>query len=133
LTVTSTGGDDANKSSVVSVCGDLAATSASELLAALRSVVDARLVILNLLEVGSIDPAGIGALIGGIRAVDERGGLFIIVIHPGRTFGLLERAGISRLALVLPAFDDAKTPVSISHTENGQALLDMATAMVVNQ
>ncbi|MDQ1369380.1 MAG: hypothetical protein QOF20_1733, partial [Acidimicrobiaceae bacterium] len=68
---------------VLSICAGLEGGLAAELRATLRAAVDERLVILDLSEVGRIDIAGVGVVIGGIRGMHEHGGRAAIVARPG--------------------------------------------------
>jgi anti-anti-sigma factor len=102
---------------VISARGDLDAVAGRALRAELRSAVTARLVILDLSQVGAIDFPAIGAIIGFIRDIHERDGQAVIVTVPGVTFALLDRVGITRLVPVLTALDDAKDHLRASGVE----------------
>lgn len=93
---------------VLSICAGLEGGLAAELRATLRAAVDERLVILDLSEVGRIDIAGVGVVIGGIRGMHEHGGRAAIVARPGPVLELLGKVGVTRLAPVFTEFDEAQ-------------------------
>ena len=99
---------------VISARGDLDAIAGAELRVELRSALSASLVILDLWQIDAIDPPAVGALIGFVRDVHERGGQTVIVSRPGAVFGFLDRVGITRLVPVLTSFDDAKDHLCVS-------------------
>jgi anti-anti-sigma regulatory factor len=93
---------------VLSICAGLDSGLAAELRATLRAAVDERLVILDLSEVGRIDLAGLGVVIGGIRGVQEHGGRTAIVARPGPVLELLGKVGVTRMAPVFTEFGEAR-------------------------
>ena len=98
---------NAQQPTILGLTGDLDTQSAGELRTVLRSVAQVPLVILDLSDVGFIDSAGLGVLIGGIRDLHEHGGRAVLVTAPGPTLDLLNRVGVSCLVPVLSALDDA--------------------------
>lgn len=85
---------------VVHIQGELDATTASTLRAELTEAGgEAPTVLLDLTGVGVIDSVGLGALLGAIRGIHERGGRVAAVGGPAATTAL-RAAGVDRLVFL---------------------------------
>ena len=99
--------DPAAELFVLGVAGELDASDVAHFRAAAAPVgSDARLV-LDLSEVAFVDSAGLGALVGIIRRLNDGGGQVAIVATP-RLLRLLHTVGIDNLALLAANLTEAQ-------------------------
>ena len=82
--------------SVIRIRGPLDATSAPAVRTTFSEVAGRRTVVV-LDQVTSVDSAGLGALLGGLRLVRETGGSAFVVCRPARILRLLVDVGVDRL------------------------------------
>lgn len=95
----------------VRVDGDLDAAGAVSLRNELAALTSAEALVVDLREVGFIDSAGIGALIGAIRRSHAEGDEIVIVANRGPLRRALELVGIAALAPVVHSMADAEEAV----------------------
>lgn len=87
--------------------GELDAYTVDEARAVLHGVVRAPLVLLDLCEVGFVDSAGIGCLIGAIRRAREAGGEVAVVSSRPALTRILHTTGFDRIVAVRETVGDA--------------------------
>jgi anti-sigma B factor antagonist len=87
--------------------GDLDALTVQEFRAALGEVAGCGKLVIDLAGVTFVDSAGLGALIGGIRAVRERGGDVVIAGGRPALVRLLQTTGFDRVVVIVDTIDEA--------------------------
>lgn len=87
--------------------GEIDSFTAPRLRQALAGLASARRLVVDLSDVGFIDSAGLGALVGGIRRSHEAGGAAAVVCRRPALVRLLEMTGFERLAPVAPTLEEA--------------------------
>lgn len=85
---------------VCRIRGDLDAFTVDDVRAAIGVVVGAPVVLLDLCEVGFMDSAGIGCLIGAIRRTREAGGEVAVVSSRPALTRILHTTGFDRIVTV---------------------------------
>jgi anti-sigma B factor antagonist len=87
--------------------GELDAFSVTRFRRAFAAVALAPRLIIDLADVGFVDSAGVGALIGGIRRVRELGGEVAVACPRAGLNRVLHTAGLDRLVTVVSSVDEA--------------------------
>jgi anti-sigma B factor antagonist len=64
-------------------------------------------IIVNLEEVGFLDSSGLGALVGGLKRVNERGGRLVLVCPEGSPLKVLTITGLDKVFAIHGSVDDA--------------------------
>ena len=98
---------DEESYTLLAAIGDLDRTVAPTLRQAFASVSPASAVVVDLRNITFIDSAGLGALIGGIRLIREKGGDVVLFGAQPMVASLLGTTGIDRIAGAYGTRDDA--------------------------
>lgn len=85
--------------------GDIDAYSVGQFREALSGLAEVKNLLIDLSEVGFMDSAGLGALIGGIRRNREHEGVIVVVCHPS-LMKLLHTTGFDRIVPVTESLQE---------------------------
>jgi anti-sigma B factor antagonist len=94
--------------------GDLDASRAADVRAAFHGMPVGAPILVDLEGVGTIDAAGLGALIGGIRRVRDGGGVVVLLSAGPSVRQLLHTTGVDRIAVMAGGAEEPARPAPIS-------------------
>jgi len=104
--------DEQSDTAVCRPAGELEAYSVNQLRQALAEMASSPRLVIDLSAVTFVDSAGLGALIGGIRHVRERGGDVAVACSRPVLIRLLHSTGFDRIVYVTDTVADATEALS---------------------
>ena len=101
--------------------GELDAFTVAPFRRVLAAVADSGRLIIDLSKVTFIDSAGLGALIGGLRHIRERGGQVAVACSRPGLIGVFQRTGFDAVATIATTLDEAAEAMASTRGEQAPA------------